>query len=105
MDRCKECGNPLCYNKTIFAAYGMLYCSETCCRKNTEDFEGSAEEITPSSAGIMPHRKFKITGVDRCGKRFKPIYTNYPKFFNVWQGTVWHTLPDGKIKKAYDIIN
>lgn len=105
IDVCKVCGNPLGYCKTIFAAEGNLYCCEKCCRKDCEDFEGSAEELAPSSIGIMPHRNYKITGVDYKGRRFKPKYTNFPRHFNIYRGTVWHTLPDGKLKKAYDVVN
>lgn len=105
MDRCVVCSNPLGYCKTIFAAGGKLYCSEKCGHKNCEDFDDLAEEVTPSSIGIMPHSKYKVTGVDYKGRRFKPKYTNFPRQFNVYRGTVWHTLPDGKLKKAYDIVN
>ena len=105
MDRCHSCGDPLGYCKVIFAAQGNLYCTERCGCKEIENFKDYAEELTPSSIGILPHRNYKITGVDRHGRRFKPIYTNFPRHFNIFRGTVWRLLPDGKRKKEYDIIN
>lgn len=111
MDRCLKCGEPLGYCKIIYAAAGGLYCSEKCgCEDLSRfpdfpDFSELVEEITPSSIGIMPHRNYKITGVDAKGKRFKPIYTNFPRHFNIFRGTVWRLLPDGKRKKEYDVIN
>jgi len=54
LDRCKVCTGLLYKKQTIFAANGFLYCSEACCRQDTEDFEGSAEEIATSSIGIVP---------------------------------------------------
>lgn len=105
LDTCAVCHTPLGYCKTIFAVKGLLYCSEKCGRKESEYFEDLAEELTPSSIGIMPHRDYKITGVDYKGRRLKPKYTNFPGHFNIYRGTVWHVLPDGKLKKAYDVVN
>ena len=105
IDTCKKCGKPLGYCKTIFAANGDLYCSEKCGRKDSENFDDVSEEIQPFDIGIKPHRNYKITGVDRNGKRFKPIYTNFPKHFNIYCGTVWNILPNGKLTKAYNVYN
>lgn len=49
--------------------------------------------------------KYIITGIDRSGKRFKPIYTNTPRNYNIWRGTVWEILPDGKRKKVHEYFN
>ena len=48
--------------------------------------------------------KYVITGVLKDGKRFKPIYTDIPQHYNIWQGTLWQ-LVDGKRKKVKDYIN
>jgi hypothetical protein len=49
--------------------------------------------------------KYVITGILRNGKRFKPIYTDYPKHYNIWHGTLWKLLENGKKKKVAQIIN
>jgi hypothetical protein len=33
---------------------------------------------------------YVITGKDRSGKRFKPIYTSTPQHYNIWEGTLWY---------------
>ncbi len=49
--------------------------------------------------------KYVITGVDRSGKRFKPIHTDTPWHYNIWQGTIWRKMEDGKRKKVKEIWN
>lgn len=49
--------------------------------------------------------KYVITGKDRSGRRFKPIHTNTPWHYNIWQGTVWEKQPDNTRKKVKEIIN
>lgn len=51
------------------------------------------------------HANYIITGIDRSGKRFKPIYTNTPQCYNIWRGTVWKQLENGKRKLLYRIYN
>lgn len=48
---------------------------------------------------------YVITGVLRNGKRFDPIHTDYPAMYNIWRGTVWLKLEDGKRKKLREIWN
>lgn len=50
-------------------------------------------------------RKFVITGVDKSGKRFEPIHTFNPLCYNIWKGTLWELLPDGKRKKIREYNN
>jgi len=52
----------------------------------------------------MAKTKYVITGVDKSGKRFKPIHTDTPQHYNIWQGTIWE-LDNGKRKKVVNIIN
>ncbi len=40
--------------------------------------------------------KFTITGTLRNGKRFAPIHTNNPWHYNIWCGSIWLNLEDGK---------
>ena len=47
---------------------------------------------------------FTITGVDINGKRFK-IETETPYHFNVFKGTLWQNLPNGKRKQVLTYIN
>jgi hypothetical protein len=54
---------------------------------------------------MEPIFKYVITGILRNGKRFKPIYTNHPENYNIWQGTLWRILPNGRRKKIRDYIN
>jgi hypothetical protein len=49
--------------------------------------------------------KYVITGVDRSGKRFKPIHTDTPQHYNIWQGTIWLKLENGKRKKIQEVWN
>lgn len=53
----------------------------------------------------QPKYRYVITGVDRSGKRFKPIYTNTPQHYNIWKGTLWEILPDGKRRKIKEYYN
>ena len=46
-----------------------------------------------------------ITGTLRNGKRFQPIYTETPQHYNIYNGTVWELLPNGKRKLWYRINN
>jgi hypothetical protein len=44
-----------------------------------------------------------ITGIDRQGKRFR-IETETPQHYNVYKGTLWHKVINGKkklIKRYY----
>jgi hypothetical protein len=50
-------------------------------------------------------KKYVITGILRNGTRFKPIYTDTPWHYNIWNGTVWKVLENGKRKKIKEIIN
>jgi hypothetical protein len=49
------------------------------------------------------NRSYVITGVDKSGKRFKPIYTNTPQHYNVWKGTIWNN--EGGKRKLVATIN
>lgn len=49
--------------------------------------------------------KYVITGTDRSGKRFKPIYTDTPQHYNIYNGTIWQIMPSGKRKKVKEVIN
>jgi hypothetical protein len=49
--------------------------------------------------------KYVITGVDRSGKRFKPIHTNTPQHYNIWKGTIWRKTDDGKRVRVREIYN
>ena len=48
--------------------------------------------------------KYVITGIDKSGKRFKPIYTNTPQHYNIWNGTCWK-LEKGKRKRIFEWFN
>lgn len=50
-------------------------------------------------------KKYVITGIDRRGRRFKPIYTDQYWNYNIWQGTIWLLLENGKRKKLKEVIN
>lgn len=52
-DLCKVCNVNLGTKSTIFAAYGELYCSETCGLKAVPDFEDVKEELNPIDIGIL----------------------------------------------------
>ena len=47
---------------------------------------------------------YTITGKDRNGKRFR-INTNSPEHYNIWQGTVWQNLNNGKRKRVLTYSN
>lgn len=47
---------------------------------------------------------YVITGVDRNGKRFK-IQTTTPQHYNIWKGTLWLLLENGKRKKVKEYWN
>ena len=49
--------------------------------------------------------KYVITGKDAHGKRFKPIYTNTPQHYNIYNGTCWKLLPSGKRKRIFEWFN
>ena len=49
--------------------------------------------------------KYVITGKLRNGVRFKPIYTDQPWNYNIWQGTIWELLDNEKRRKVKDIDN
>jgi hypothetical protein len=48
--------------------------------------------------------KYVITGVLKNGRRFEPIHTDTPWHYNIWMGTLWERLEEGKRKKVSDII-
>jgi hypothetical protein len=50
-------------------------------------------------------KKYVITGTDRNGKRFKPIKTNTPQHYNIYEGSLWELKENGKrklIKRYYN---
>lgn len=49
--------------------------------------------------------KFVITGVDRAGRRFSPIYTNTPQHYNIWKGTLWKIDKNGRRRKIGEYAN
>lgn len=49
--------------------------------------------------------KYIITGTLRNGKRFRPITTLTPWHYNIFRGTVWQVLENGKRKKCYTVWN
>lgn len=53
----------------------------------------------------MEQTRFVITGVDRKGRRFKPIHTNTPQHYNIWKGTIWEKVSEHKRKKVREIWN
>ena len=51
--------------------------------------------------------RFDVTGVDRNGRRFKLSYKE-PQWalgINLWNGSVWAVLPDGKRKLVRRVWN
>lgn len=50
---------------------------------------------------------YHITGVDRRGKRFKIVTNNriHAEGINLWRGTKWEVLPNGKRKILVRIWN
>lgn len=53
---------------------------------------------------MMP-TKYVITGTLKDGKRFAPIYTDIPQHYNIWKGTLWEILENGKRKKVKEYFN
>jgi len=49
--------------------------------------------------------QYVITGITKNGKRFKPIRTETPQHYNIWKGTIWVILSNGKRKKLQTINN
>jgi len=49
--------------------------------------------------------KYVITGTLANGRRFKPIYTNQPQCYNIYRGTLWELLDNGKRKKVLEYFN
>lgn len=49
--------------------------------------------------------KYVITGTNINGSRFTPIYTNKPQCYNIYRGTIWQLLDNGKRKKINSIWN
>lgn len=50
-------------------------------------------------------KDFVITGIDRNGKRFKPIKTNTPQHYNIYKGSLWKITENGKrklVKRYYN---
>lgn len=53
------------------------------------------------------YKQYVVTGVDRYGKRFRFTYNNAMWAFgiNLWKGSVWGVLDNGKrklLKRAYN---
>lgn len=51
----------------------------------------------------MNNSTYVITGKLRNGKRFSPITTTIPQYYNIWEGSLW-LLKDNKrklIKRYY----
>ena len=48
--------------------------------------------------------QYVITGIDRYGKRFR-IHTDTPQHYNIWKGTLWKILENGKRKKILTYFN
>lgn len=42
--------------------------------------------------------KYVITGKDKSNKRFAPITTTTPQHYNIWSGSLWKILDNGKRK-------
>ena len=49
----------------------------------------------------MEETKYVITGVDARLKRFKPIHTNTPWHYNIYRGTCWEKLADGRRQRLW----
>jgi len=49
--------------------------------------------------------KYKITGTLPNGRRFSPIHTTTPQHYNIWRGTIWKKLSNGKHKRIKTIYN
>ena len=54
---------------------------------------------------INPITQYVITGITKNGKRFKPIHTKTPQHYNIWKGTIWVILSNGKRKRLQTINN
>jgi hypothetical protein len=52
----------------------------------------------------MAKTVYIITGTDRSGKRFR-IETLTPQHYNIWKGTLWELLDNGKRKKVREYWN
>lgn len=52
-------------------------------------------------------QKYKITGVDSAGKRFRRFTDNlsYAKSINVYRGTLWEMQPSGKWRRIHAWYN
>jgi hypothetical protein len=48
---------------------------------------------------------YVITGILYNGKRFKPIHTYTPQHYNIWNGSIWQLLSNGKRKLVKRIYN
>jgi hypothetical protein len=48
---------------------------------------------------------YVITGTLKNGKRFKAIKTNTPWHYNIWSGTLWIELSNGKRQKIKEYYN
>lgn len=64
-----------------------------------------ARSANPNISATQDQKVFKdlkptiyvITGRDKEGKQFEPIYTTTPQHYNIWVGTLWK-LVDGRRK-------
>jgi hypothetical protein len=48
--------------------------------------------------------QYTITGKDKAGKRFR-INTDTPQHYNIWRGTLWQNLDNGKRKLILTYFN
>ena len=50
-------------------------------------------------------KQYIISGILRNGKRFKSFTTTTPQHYNIWCGTCWEVLANGKRKKVFGWYN
>lgn len=54
---------------------------------------------------IDSRKLYVITGKLANGRRFRPIKTNQPQNYNIYQGTIWEVQPNGKRKRIATVWN
>ena len=62
------------------------------------------DTITEQEEGLTM-KNYIITGILKNGKRLKPIRTKTPQCYNIWNGTLWEVLDNGKRKKIREYFN
>ena len=50
------------------------------------------------SKEVVKKPLYTITGILRNGRRFKAFSTHTPRHYNIWQGSLWKNLDNGKRK-------